>query len=87
MESRHKMSMQHETLSAVTWDTEVELNSSETAATSMMREEPRQRPARVKLAEAAMNRCVLGSVCYHFDAPGEGAMSGRASNEGPHEGL
>ena len=44
----------------MTWDTEVELNSSETAATSMMREEPRQRPARVKLAEAAMNRCVLG---------------------------
>ena len=37
------------------------MNSSETAETKMMREEPRQRPARVKVEEAAMKKCVLVS--------------------------
>ena len=35
------------------------MNSSETADTRMMSEEPRQRPARVKVEEAAMKKCVL----------------------------
>lgn len=39
-----------------TFDTEVELNSSDMAETSMMREDPRQSPARVKVAEAAIKR-------------------------------
>ena len=55
------MSMQHETLSPATWDTEVELNSSETAETRMISEEPRERPARVKVEEAAMKKWVLVS--------------------------
>ena len=38
---------------------EVELNSSDMAETSMMREEPRKSPARVKVAEAAMKRYFL----------------------------
>ena len=35
------------------------MNSSETAETKMISEEPRQRPARVKVEEAAMKKCVL----------------------------
>ena len=42
-----------------TFDTEVELNSSDIAETSMMREDPRQSPARVNVAEAAIKRWVL----------------------------
>ena len=37
------------------------MNSSETAETKMISEEPRQRPARVKVEEAAMKKCVLVS--------------------------
>ena len=37
------------------------MNSSETAATKMISEEPRQRPARVKVEEAAMKKWVLVS--------------------------
>ena len=44
-----------------TWETEVELNSSETAETRMISEEPRQRPARVKVEEAAMKKWDLVS--------------------------
>ena len=42
-----------------TFDTEVELNSSDIAETSMIRADPRQSPARVNVAEAAIKRWVL----------------------------
>ena len=43
----------------LTWDTEVELNSSDIADTNIIKDEPRHKPDNVKQEEAAMKKWVL----------------------------
>ena len=46
-------------VSRLTWDTEVELNSSDIADTNIIKDEPRHKPDNVKQEEAAIKKWVL----------------------------